>query len=118
MDDNYYNGGSGAVKTGGPSDLPQNDTIGIIGLITGVLSMFLVFCCYPVGLLLGIIAIICGFVAKSKNQRFAVTSRVLGLVAIGLWLLVTLMGLISINCIDTNKWQNFISNLFTYKKID
>lgn len=66
---------------GAPAAAKSNDTVGIIGLIAGIVAL-LMACCPPLGIVLGITALVCGFVAKSKGQRFAVAGIVLGILAV------------------------------------
>lgn len=109
MDDNYYNEEPEVVQPGSQTPA-NNDTIGIIGLVAGILSVILAICCYPLGLLLGVIAIVCGFVAKGKKQKFAVAGIVLGFIAIALGILVVILSVIGLTFFNTMEWQEFISD--------
>lgn len=112
MDDNYCSEEPEIVKSEVPSNPPPNYTTSIIGLVIGVFGVFIVLCCYPLGLLLGTVAVICGFVAKSKNQRFAVASIVLGFVAIGLGFFTIVLGIFGSKLFINNpEWQEFINKL-------
>jgi hypothetical protein len=69
----------------------QSNALGTVGLITGILGLILAVCCYPLGIVLGLVALICGFIAKAKGQRFAVASIILGLLCLALVFVVTLV---------------------------
>jgi|GEM_PF-4853373 len=100
--DDYYNETPEVVENGGgPPSPPQNDTLGIIGLISGILGV-VCFCCYPLSIVLGVIAVVCGFLAKSKGQKFALAGIILGFAAIGLSLLIILLGVLGQQFIGSN----------------
>mgnify|MGYP001323082984 CR=1 FL=1 len=64
-----------------PAPAGNNDTVGIIGLIAGIVGV-LMSCCWPLGLVLGITALVCGIIANSRGQRFSVAGIVLGIIAL------------------------------------
>ncbi len=74
-----------------PVAIKSNDTVGIIGLIAGIVGL-LMACCPPLGIVLGITALVCGFVAKSKGQRFAVAGIVLGILAVLVAIIFLVLG--------------------------
>ncbi|MBS3942854.1 MAG: hypothetical protein KGZ32_01250 [Dethiobacter sp.] len=59
-----------------------NNTLGIIGLVAGITGFLMVACCWPLGILLGITALVCGFLAKSRKQRFAGAGIILGIITL------------------------------------
>ena len=70
-------------ETGADSDTEKtNNTLGIIGLIAGITGFLMVACCWPLGILLGITALVCGFIAKSRKQRFAGAGIILGIITL------------------------------------
>lgn len=66
----------------------QNNTLGIIGLVTGIMAL-LFFCCPILGVILGAVALVCGIIAKGQNQKFALAGIIMGIIAlllsIGIW---------------------------------
>lgn len=112
MEDNYNNQQPEVVQTGGPNGpTQQSNAIGVTGLVTGIIGVILAVCCYPLGILLGIVALICGFIAKGKNQKYAVAGIVLGSVSIGLALLVIILGAIGASFLQNYDWEQFIREL-------
>jgi len=59
----------------------KSDTLGILGLIFGIVGI-LTACCWPLGILLGATALVCGIVAKSREQRLATAGIVLGIITL------------------------------------
>lgn len=64
-----------------PAPAASNDTLGIIGLIAGIVGV-LMSCCWPLGMALGITALVCGIIAKTREQRFSIAGIVLGIIAL------------------------------------
>lgn len=102
MDENY-NGNNPGGSNGHPPLTPpayngvapvaekRNDTLGIIALIAGIVAL-LAACCPPLGIVLGIAALICGIIGKSKEQRFAMVGVILGIIALLLAILFIFLG--------------------------
>lgn len=105
MDD--FNGqrpGNETYNAGGPVPAKQNNTLGIIGLVSGILAIILALCCPPVGIFLGLVALICGFIAKTKNQNFAMAAIILGVLSIGAAIIIPIVFRGILGHID---WTNF-----------
>ncbi len=60
----------------------QNNTLGIISLVTGILGVLLFVCCSYLSVVLGIVALICGILAHQQQQQFALPGIILGAIAI------------------------------------
>lgn len=72
------------------NNLPkENNTLGVAGLVTGILGVIFAVCCSPLGVLLGIVALICGIIAAGREQKFAVAAIVLGAIALVLGILIS-----------------------------
>ncbi len=59
----------------------QNDTLGLVGMIIGILGVLFSFCCTFLSILPGIAAIVCGVVAYNQGQRYGISAIVLGVIA-------------------------------------
>lgn len=72
----------------------QNDTLGVVSLITGIVGVIFSFlpCCFYIGFILGVIALVFGILAKKQEQRYALAGIILGAVSIGLGLVVLFLG--------------------------
>jgi membrane-bound ClpP family serine protease len=81
----------------------QNNTLGIIGLVTGILAL-LFFCCPILGVILAVVALVCGIIAKGQNQKFALAGIIMGIIALLLSIGVLAVGSI----ID---WEEILRNI-------
>jgi Na+/melibiose symporter-like transporter len=112
VDENYNSQQPEVVQTGGPNGpTQQSNAIGVTGLVTGILGVIFAVCCYPLGILLGIVAVICGFVAKNKNQKFALAGIILGFVSIGLAIVIIILGIIGASFMENMDWEEIIRQL-------
>ena len=66
--------GYGTQPYYGPPQNPQNNTLGLVGMILGIVSIPLVFCCY-LGAPLGIAAIVLGIMGKQKADQGLANNR-------------------------------------------
>ncbi len=79
-----------------PTSIPHTSTLAIVALVSGILANF---CCFGVA---SIVAIVCGFMARSEIQRdpnitgggMAVAGIVLGFVSFGVGLLLVMLGVL------------------------
>lgn len=85
---------------------PKSNVLGIVALVTGILSVVFALCCGWIGIILGVVAIICGFLGKKENQQFAMIGIILG--GIGVVLAVVFM---IIFALGGTFLSNFIDNL-------
>lgn len=69
---------------------PENNSLGVTSLVTGILGLLFAFCCSPLGALLGVVALVCGIIGNSRQQRFAVAGIVLGAISIFLGILLSI----------------------------
>ena len=61
----------------------QNNTLGVISLVIGILGIIFSFLCCPfIGIILGVIALVTGLMANSNAQKFAKVGLILGIIAI------------------------------------
>lgn len=81
-------------SAGTPITESKSDTLGIVALVTGITGTVMGFCCYFLGIPLGITALVCGFMARSKDQRFAMAGIILGIVALVLSVLSIILFLL------------------------
>lgn len=88
MEDNYYNSGQSETISGGVPK--QNNTLGVVGLVTGIMGLIFAFCCSPLGTVLGIVALICGIIGLGRGQRFALAGIIMGAISIVLGVLLTI----------------------------
>jgi len=108
MDDNNYNDRPEVVETGGPSGpTQQSNALGVTALVTGIIGAVTAFCCPYLGIPLGIVAVICGFIGKGKYQKYAVAGIVLGFVSIGLGIISVIIGQVLGNL----DWEQIIRDL-------
>lgn len=59
-----------------------NNTLGTVGLVSGILSVIFVFCCGYLSIVLGIIALVCGILAQQRQQQYGLAGIVLGAIGI------------------------------------
>lgn len=90
MEDNYNNERPEVVTGGPPNGGTQSNALGVVSLVLGIIGV-VVFCCNPLPIILGVIAVICGFIAKSKGQKFAMAGIILGFIAIGLNIIILIL---------------------------
>ena len=97
---------------------PQSNGMAIASLILGIISIP-ISCCYGIGLIFGIIAIILGFVSKSKNDP--VSGKLSGLALAGIIcgaigcafsviMIIIYIAAASEIASDRNFWYNFYNN--------
>ncbi len=72
---------------------PPKDTLGIVGMVLGILGILSSFCCTFLSLLPGLAAIVCGIIARNQGQRYGLTGIILGIIAIIGGFLLTLVGM-------------------------
>lgn len=89
--DQYTEETEGSPETGFTP--PDNNSLGVTSLVTGILGLLLAFCCSPLGALLGIVALVCGIVGNGRQQRNAVAGIVLGAISIFLGILLSIFTL-------------------------
>ncbi len=73
-----------AVKT-------QNNTLGLVSLIAGILGILL-FCCPYVPILLGVVALICGILGLQQQQQYALAGTIIGGVAVIVGIFFVVLG--------------------------
>jgi hypothetical protein len=54
---------------------PQNNTLGLVGMILGIVSIPLALCCTFMGIPLGIAAVVLGILGKQKADRGLANNR-------------------------------------------
>lgn len=59
---------------GYPQAQGQNNTLGLIGMITGIASIVFALCCSPLGILGGIAGVVLGFLGQKKVQTGEATN--------------------------------------------
>ncbi len=78
----------------------NNNTLGVISLVTGILAIILYFCCIGLDFLLGIIALITGIIGHKEGQDYALAGMILGIVVLSLYLMLFL-GIFALTGIST-----------------
>jgi len=86
MDNNYYSERPDVVQ---PAPV-ENNTLGVTGLVTGILGLVFAFCCSPLGVLLAVVALVCGIMANGRRQKFAIAGIVLGAIALVLGVIMSI----------------------------
>ena len=71
----------------------RKDTLGLVGMILGVLGVLFSFCCTFLSIFPGVAALVCGAIARNNGQRYAITAIILGIVAIVLGIILTWIGM-------------------------
>jgi len=104
LEDNY----NGEVVQG------QSNALGVVGLVTGILGVIFAICCYPVGIFLGIISLIFGFIAKGKNQKFAKASIILGIISIGLGILILILARVGFELLGNFDFEGWLEQQIDY----
>lgn len=99
------------VETGGPSGPPPSNALGVTGLVTGIIGAVVALCCPILGFILGIVALICGFLAKGKNQKYATAGIILGFVSLGLGILGIILGQLGLKFLEEYNWEQFIQEM-------
>jgi hypothetical protein len=69
-----------------------NNTLGIVSLVSGILSLIFIFCCGYLAIILGIVALVCGILAQQKQQQYALAGIILGAAGIVLGIIFTVIG--------------------------
>lgn len=103
-----------------PSPPPENQPgqpgqpsngLGLASMIVGIVSIPLI-CCFSIGTLGGIAAVVLGFLGKAKADRGEATNRgqalagiICGFVAVGLGLLLFIFGIV-LGTFDFDSWAN------------
>jgi len=70
----------------------QNNTLGIISLVAGIIGVILFVCCSYISVVLGIVALICGILAYQQKQQFALAGIILGAISIVLGIIFVIVG--------------------------
>ncbi len=70
----------------------QNNTLGIISLVAGIIGVILFFCCSYISVVLGIVALICGILGYQQKQQYALAGIILGAVSIVLGVIFIIVG--------------------------
>jgi len=70
----------------------QNNTLGIISLVAGIIGVLLFLCCSYISVVLGIVALICGILAYQQKQQFALAGIILGAISIVLGIVFIIVG--------------------------
>jgi len=90
MEENYYTEGS-QIETTEQGPAQENNTLGVVGLVTGILGLVFAFCCSPLGVLMGIVAVVCGIIASGRGQKFALAGIIMGAIAFVLGILLSII---------------------------
>jgi len=77
----------------------------------GILGVIFAICCYPLGIVLGVVAVILGFLAKGKGQKFALAGIILGFVSVGLGIVVFILLQLGAGFLNNFDWENYINEL-------
>lgn len=63
-----YGAAPGYPAAGYPTGQGQNNTLGLIGMIAGIVSIVFALCCTPLGILAGIAGVVLGVLGQKKVQ--------------------------------------------------
>ena len=74
----------------------QNNTLGIISLVVGIVGVLLFVCCSYISVVLGIVALICGILGYQQKQQYALAGIILGAISIVLGIIFIIVGQILI----------------------
>lgn len=101
----------GGTPAGGGGQQPSNG-LGLASMIVGIISIPLA-CCFSLGTIGGIVAVVLGFLGKGKASRGEATNRgqamagiICGFVAIVIGLIWGVFGL-WLGTIDVDTWSDF-----------
>lgn len=75
------------------AEIKENNTLGIVSLVTGIIGLILSPCCGFISIPLGIAALVCGFMAKGQNQRFALAGLILGAITLVVAIIMIIIGI-------------------------
>jgi len=75
---------------------PQNNTLGVISLVCGILGIIFSICCNFLGLILALPALICGIIGYQKQQQYALAGIILGAIALVLSIVFMIIGVLYI----------------------
>jgi hypothetical protein len=85
---------------GPPAPSNQNNTLGLVAMILGIVAIPMI-CCFYLGVPLGIAAIVLGYLGKQKADQGLATNRgqamaglICGAVAVGLTILLVLLSVV------------------------
>ena len=82
---------------GAPPPQGNSNTLGLIGMILGIVGIPLSLCCWPLGLALAIPAGVLGFLGMKKVQQGQATNRGMALAAVicaGVCVVVAILALV------------------------
>ncbi len=90
---NNQDNNSGQQSPEGHRERSRRDTLGLLSMIVGILGLVFSFCCTFLSLVPGIIAIVCGFIARNQGQKYALSGIILGILAIITGIALTYVGM-------------------------
>ncbi len=77
----------------------QDNTLGVISLVTGIAGLVFFFCCFGIDLVLGIVALVTGILGHRNNQSYSLAGLIMGAIVLGLNVLV-ILGFMSLRIFD------------------
>lgn len=72
---------------------PKSNAFGITALVTGICSLLFAFCCSWLGVILALVAIIFGLLARKEKQNFDIAGIVLGCAGLVLSIVMIILNL-------------------------
>ncbi|ACB84432.1 DUF4190 domain-containing protein [Natranaerobius thermophilus] len=78
----------------------QDNTLGTISLVTGIIGIVFFFCCFGVDIALGVVALVTGILGYNKGQDYSLAGIIMGAIIVGLNLL-GIIGIFSLNLLDS-----------------
>lgn len=79
---------SRSVRTG-----TENETLGLVSIISGIAALLIGFFFFHLGLLLGIVAVVCGYLGYTKGQQYSFPGMIIGVFAIFFTFIVMYMSM-------------------------
>ena len=93
--------------TPSPYQPPQNNTLGIVSLVSGIAGLIFSICCYPLGIVLSILALICGIIGNQRGQQYALAGIILGAISLLLSLVFIILGAVFLDPIMDEFMREF-----------
>lgn len=78
----------------------EDNTLGIISLVTGIAALIMFACCVGVDLVLGIVALVTGIIGHKNDQSYSLAGLIMGAIVVGLNVLA-ILGFLSMSILDT-----------------
>ena len=86
----------------------QDNTLGTVALVCGILAVIFIFCCGHLSVILGIVALTCGILGQQRQQQYALAGIILGAVGVVLGIVFVIVGYCLISgLLGLSSWSGY-----------